>query len=204
MIRAVEECLPRSVRGRCLVHEKRNLARKVPEDQREGFKEHVDAGYQAPSLEMARLLKEEVIRTVQKELPSAIQCVLDEFEACIAHLRFPVNHRKAIPTTNLLERLLEEERRRTQVMPHAFGERPLVKVMYAAAIRASEKWRRIRMTSFERRQLQAIREELDKEFQDRMKLSVEPSKPARFSSKSRTRPSAFLPRRHCKHGHLAS
>jgi putative transposase len=186
MIRSVEECLPRTLRGRCLVHKKRNLARKVPEDQWKAFKEHVDACYQAPSLEVARMLKEEVIRTYQKELPSAIRCFLDDFEACIAHLRFPVNHRKAIRTTNLLERLLEEERRRTKVMPHAFGERPLLKVMYAAVIRASDKWRGIRMTSFDRRQLQAIREELDKEFQDRVKPAVKPSKASRFSSKART------------------
>jgi len=44
MIRCVEECLPRTVRGRCLVHKKRNLARKVPEDQWEAFKEHVLSG----------------------------------------------------------------------------------------------------------------------------------------------------------------
>jgi putative transposase len=186
MIRCVEECLPRTVRGRCLVHKKRNLARKVPEDQWEPFKDHVNACYQAPSLEVARMLKEEVIRRYEKELPSAIQCFLDDFEACIAHLRFPLNHRKTIRTTNLLERLLEEERRRTKVIPHAFGERPLVKVMYAAVIRASEKWRGIRMTSFERRQLQAIREELDKEFEGRMKPVVKPSNASRFSSKVRT------------------
>ena len=186
MIRCVEECLPRTVRGRCLVHKKRNLARKVPEDQWEPFKEYVNACYQAPSLEVARMLKEEVIRRYEKDLPSAIQCFLDDFEACIAHLRFPLNHRKTIRTTNLLERLLEEERRRTKVIPHAFGERPLVKVMYAAVIRASEKWRGIRMTSFERRQLQAIREELDKEFEGRMKPVVKPSNPSRFSSKVRT------------------
>jgi hypothetical protein len=29
---------------------------------------------------------------------------MDDFEACIAHLRFLVTHRRAIRTTNLLER----------------------------------------------------------------------------------------------------
>ena len=41
----------------------------------------------------------------------------DDFEACIAHLRMPVRHRKAIRTTNLLERLFGEERRRLKVIP---------------------------------------------------------------------------------------
>jgi hypothetical protein len=34
---------------------------------------------------------------------------MDDFEACIAHLRFRVTHRRAIRTTHLLERLFVEE-----------------------------------------------------------------------------------------------
>jgi hypothetical protein len=41
-----------------------------------------------------------------------------------------------IRTTNLLERLFLGERRRTKIIPHAFGERPVSKRMYAAVIRA--------------------------------------------------------------------
>ena len=52
---------------------------------------------------------------------------MDDFEACIAHLRFPVTHRRAIRTTNLLERLFVEERRRLKIIPNAFGERAVLK-----------------------------------------------------------------------------
>ena len=48
------------------------------------------------------------------------------------HLRFPLRHRKIIRTTNLLERLFLEERRRMKIIAHAFGERPVLKLMYAA------------------------------------------------------------------------
>jgi hypothetical protein len=61
----------------------------------------------------------------------------------------------------MLERLFGEERRRTKVIPHAFGERAVLKLMYAALIRAAERWRGLRMTEFERRQLTAIRSELN-------------------------------------------
>jgi hypothetical protein len=49
----------------------------------------------------------------------------------------------------MLERLFGEERRRTKVIPHAFGERAVLKLMYAALIRAAERWRGLRMTEFE-------------------------------------------------------
>ncbi len=49
IIRAIEECLPRSVRQRCLAHKMRNLQSKVPEDLWPEFKARSTACYQAPS-----------------------------------------------------------------------------------------------------------------------------------------------------------
>ena len=66
-------------------------------------------------------------------------CFLDDFAACIAHLKLPLAHRKATRTTNLLERLFGEERRRTKIIPHAFGERAVLKLMYAALLRAIDR-----------------------------------------------------------------
>jgi transposase-like protein len=182
LIKAVEQCLPRSLRQRCLAHKMRNLAAKVPDDRWSEFRSHARSCYEAPSPEVARVLRDGVIKRYQKDLPAAIACFLDDFEACIAQLRFPVTHRKAIRTTNLLERLLEEDRRRTKVMPHAFGERPLMKVMYAAVIRASSKWRKLKMTAFERQQLTMIREELNQEFTHHHRPAAKTASPSRFSS----------------------
>ena len=189
IIRATEECLPRTVRQRCLVHKMRNLESKVPEDVWPEFKARAAACYQAASPALARLLKDDIVATYGRDLPSAVACLEDDFEACIAHLRFPLGHRRAIRTTNLLERLFGEERRRTKVIPHAFGVRAILKLMYAALIRAAERWRGIRIGEFERRQLRAIRDELDKDFAARTAPAMKPTltaSPTRLSSKHRT------------------
>jgi len=97
--------------------------------------------------------------------------------------------RNLIPVTNLLERLFGEERRRTKVIPHAFGERAVLKLMYAALIRAAERWRGLRMTEFERRELIAIRNELDRAHAKRTAPAVNANvtaSPTRLSSKTRT------------------
>jgi len=125
----------------------------------------------------------------EKRLPSAVKCFLDDFEACIAHLRFPIAHRRVIRTTNLLERLFGEERRRMKIVANAFGERAVLKLMYAALIRASESWRGIQMKPFEVKQLEAMKEELDAEHRRRhelVKTSSEGASPSRISSKNRT------------------
>ena len=72
---------------------------------------------------LARMLRDDIAATYGAALPSALACLQDDFEACIAHLRFPLAHRRAIRTTNMLERLFSEERRRTKVISHAFDER---------------------------------------------------------------------------------
>ena len=94
-----------------------------------------------------------------------------------------------IPDTNLLERLFLEERRRTKIIPHAFGERPVLKLMYAAVIRASDRWRGLAVGEFDQRQLRAIREELDRAHAERTRPAVRPissASPSKLSSKVRT------------------
>jgi len=67
--------------------------------------------------------------------------------------------------TNLLERLFLEERRRLKIIPNAFGEKAVLKLMYGAMIRAAERWRGLPVTDFERRQLDAIKAELEAQYQ---------------------------------------
>jgi putative transposase len=189
VIRAIEQCLPRSLRQRCLAHKMRNLQSKVPDDVWPEFKARAAACYQAASPALARLLRDDIATTYETELPSAVACLDDDFEACIAHLRFPLGHRRAIRTTNLLERLFGEARRRTKVIPHAFGERAVLKLMYAALIRAAERWRGIKITEFEQRQLKAIREEIDQDFTARNAPAAGATvtvAPTRLSSNDRT------------------
>ena len=189
IIKAIEICFPKSARQRCLAHRMRNLAVKVPEDLWPEFKARATAAYQAPSRAIARDLAEGLVGDHETELPSAVACFSDDFEACIAHLRMPVNHRRAIRTTNLLERLFVEERRRLKIIPNAFGEKPVLKLMFGAMIRAAERWRPIKITLFERRQMEATRKELDQEYEAHNGLAKQTSKEAivnNLSSRNRT------------------
>lgn len=141
IVKAVETCFPRSERQCCLAHRMRNLAAKLPEDLWAEFKVRATASYQAPSRAIARELAEGLTADYQCGLPSALAGFQDDFEACIAHLCMPITHRRAIRTTNLLERLFVEERRRMKITPNAFGEKPILKLMFGAMIRAGERSR---------------------------------------------------------------
>jgi hypothetical protein len=60
--------------------------------------------------------------------------------------------------------------------------------MFAALIRAAERWRSIKVTEFERRQLMAVRKELDQEYEAEIGLKTKPAKEAaqKLSSSSQT------------------
>ncbi len=86
-------------------------------------------------------------------------------------------------TTNLLERLFGQERRRLKIVPNGFGEKPVLELMFGALIRAAERWRGLRFTEFELRQLAALRKGLDEDY-EASKISPARSSQRRFSSKS--------------------
>jgi len=52
------------------------------------------------------------------------------------------------------------------VIPHAFRERAVLKLMYAALIRASQTWRRVEISEFELKQIDELRDELDNDFKE--------------------------------------
>ena len=106
IIKAIETCFPRSERQRCLAHRMRNLAAKGPEDVWPEVKVRATACYQAPSRAIARDLARGVVADYEADSPSAVACFMDDFEACIAHLRLPIARRRATRTTNLLEHFL--------------------------------------------------------------------------------------------------
>jgi putative transposase len=138
---------------------------------------------------IARELAAGVVADFETELPSAVPCFRDDFEACIAYLRMPVTHRRAVRTTNLLECLFVEERRRLKIIPDAFAERPVLKLMFGAMIRAAEHWRAITITDFEHRQMATLRREINQEYVTRNGLdkpTLTGSHPAKLSSASRT------------------
>ena len=100
LIRAVETCFPRALRQRCLVHRLRNLRSKASETQWPEIAIRTRACYEAASSALATLLRDDFVQAYERELLALVPCFLADCDACIAHLRFPLRHRKVIRTTD--------------------------------------------------------------------------------------------------------
>jgi transposase-like protein len=88
----------------------------------EGIAQRLHLGQ--PPEALARLLRDAIVATCRRDLLSAVMCLPDNVEACIAHRSCPPGHRRTIRATNLLARLFGEARQRTEVFPHAFASAP--------------------------------------------------------------------------------
>lgn len=169
LIKAVEAMWPESERIRCWFHKMHNVLEKVPDAMREPIKRLLQDVRDAPDHETGTKRAKALIERYERELPSAMACLGDDLEATLAHLKLPSLHQKMIRTTNLCERSFVEERRRSKVIPRFFDERSCLKLVFATLWRASQRWRGVRFTELEKKQLEAyirVRQAMGKKVRD--------------------------------------
>lgn len=77
-----------------------------------------------------------------------------------------------------------EESRRLKIISNGFGEKPVLKLMFGALIRTADRWRGLRFTEFELRQIAAARRDLSDEYQTSL-TPLARSSQTRVSSKSK-------------------
>ena len=81
----------------------------------------------------------------QENYPEAMKCLAADLEECLTALKLPEAHRKRVRTTNLLERLFGEGRRRSKVIPRFMSESSGMSLLLAVLLDASQSWRGIQM-----------------------------------------------------------
>lgn len=144
--KAVKEVFPYAFKQPCLAHKMRNILSKLPRKIEREIKPLIKQVYYASSYEDGLKLGHELIARLRDRHPSAMECLEEDLKECLTYLKFPQAHWKAIRTSNLLERTLEEGRRRTKVIPRFPTESSALGLLYATLITASRSWRGVRMT----------------------------------------------------------
>lgn len=137
---AVRKWLPEAERQRCTVHLQRNVLAKVPHRLRKRVAREVAALFQAPSAAEARRQLEQLTARWHGQLPEAMACLTAGFATATTFYRFPPQHWRRIRTTNGLERLHGEIKRRTKAVG-AFPDRAsALRLITAVALKVTTKW----------------------------------------------------------------
>jgi transposase-like protein len=157
LIRAVKEVWPKSFRQACQVHKMRNILSKLPKKAMAQMKKLVHDVFWADDYETGLKKGEALVERFKGLYPSAMECLAKDLPASLTYLKFPEEHAKVIRTTNLMERTFGEARRRTKVIPRFPTEGSGLSLVFAVLVRASAKWRGVRMTPKIREHLENLR-----------------------------------------------
>jgi putative transposase len=125
---------------RCQVHYARNLLGMVGQKRRKELAEGLRGVFAAPSREVALRLACELAARWRESHPRVAEHLEEHIEECLSCLAFPESHRRRIRTTNGLERLNQEIKRRTRVVRIFPNREACLRLVSALAVEQSEEW----------------------------------------------------------------
>jgi putative transposase len=125
---------------RCQVHFGRNLRGMVGAKHRGRLSEDLRGIFGAATLTQARAAARACVSVGKTSHPLVAAKLDEEIEECLACYAFPAAHRPRIRTTNGLERLNQELKRRTRVVRIFPCRESLLRLVTALAMEQSEEW----------------------------------------------------------------
>jgi len=133
-----------SARQRCVQHKIENVLSYVPKQQHDLVQPELKAIFYQDSREAAEREVTAFCEKFEATYPTAVACLKRDLDACLTFYAFPKAHWKTIRTTNVIERLFGEVKRRTHKMAAAFRNEQSCLLMFYAVTRRL-KFRRISM-----------------------------------------------------------
>ena len=125
---------------RCRVHFMRNLLARVPHSLREPVAAIVRTIFAQPDHASALGQLQKVADGLRKRLPAAAALLEEAAEDILAHKHFPDEHRRQLHSTNPLERLNKEIKRRSNVVGIFPNVRALVRLVGAVLLEQDDEW----------------------------------------------------------------
>ena len=113
---------PRSRMQRCQKHAKANACRRVRQREREGFSKDLNKVFYASRESQARAAFHEFKDKWAEPSPSAVAVIEKDLDALVRFFQFDPTYWTVLGTTNPIERLNKELKRRTRAMEVTGGE----------------------------------------------------------------------------------
>jgi len=126
---------------RCQFHLQQNAGQYVPSmAMRGGVAADIRSIFNAPDLEEAEHLLGKLLKKYSKTAPKLVKWAEENLREGFTAFSFPPTHRRRLRTTNLVERLNEEIRRRTRVARLFPSEASCLRLVSAVVMEIAEDW----------------------------------------------------------------
>jgi transposase-like protein len=140
LIAALDEVYPDAPRQRCWAHKLRNVANLCRKRNEQQVIAEARLIYQQETRRDARRVFLEWKEHWSAVEPKAVACLERDLESMLTFLDLPVEHRKKMRTTNIIERLFREVRRRTNPMTCFANAASCDRIIYSVFARFNHRW----------------------------------------------------------------
>jgi putative transposase len=136
---AFVEAFPKAKAARCWVHKARNVLPRVPKRYQADFQPAWDAMQYAAGRKAAKAAFDALATRWRPSCGDAVACIERDLEALLVHYDFPQPHWEALRTTNPIERVNKEFKRRSKAMEQ-MGADGLKTILAFTALRLEFGW----------------------------------------------------------------
>lgn len=138
--KAVMEILPKAAWQRCYVHFLRNALDHLPRKADDDCLKELRWLYDRRCLEEAKRDLVAWLTKWQARYPKLCDWVEENIDETLTYYRLPLQHHKHLKSTNMLERINEEIRRRTRVIRIFPNEASCLRLIRALTVETHENW----------------------------------------------------------------
>jgi putative transposase len=139
--RVFREEFPKAKTQRCQLHVARNVLAKVPRKLKKTIGDEIRSIFYASTRKKALEFFDAFKSSWKAELPSAVRCLENSLEACLTYLTCPEEEWVCLRTTNVIERVNKEFKRRTKPMEILAGERSCYTLLAFVCLKMEVHWR---------------------------------------------------------------
>ena len=134
IIHTISEVFPTVPWQRCRFHFSRNIADKTPKKYQTGIRAELQETFACNTLKEARNNKNQIIQEYQDVDETAMSCLDEGFESAMTAMILPLGMQRFFRTSNAVERLNKELKRRSQVIGIFLNEESLIRLMGSVLI----------------------------------------------------------------------
>ena len=135
---AIAQVFPETPWQRCQFHFTRNILDKVPKKYAEGLRSELQEMFNCDTINEARDKRDSIIDDYKDVAESAMMCLDEGFEDSMTAMELPKNIRKLFRTSNHIERLNKELKRRSKVIGIFPNSDSLCRLMGSVLIELNE------------------------------------------------------------------
>jgi putative transposase len=134
IIHAIRKEYPGVAWQRCQFHFARNIIDKAPKKEQAGLAQELNEMFNCETIEAARKKRDQIIEDYQEHAETAMACLDEGFESSMTAMVLPKGIRRYYRTSNHIERVNKELKRRSHVIGIFPNEASLIRLIGSVLI----------------------------------------------------------------------